>query len=354
MLDLSVVIATYKRRDTLKVTLECLARQTVAATRYEVIVVDDGSPDDTQALVESLISVMPYKLRYYRHANRGPGATENRGIQEAAAKLVLLIADDVQPAPGLLEQHLAAHARRPADTIAVLGRVLQSPDLPHTHFQRNWDPFKFKYMQQPTEVPYWKFWACNISVKRSFLLENGLFTELKGAAHEDVELGYRLSLKGLRIFYEPEALAYHYHVETLASATARAYERGLNWRFLEDRVPDPQLHVLYHTPQAIKCYFHAVQNPGTSTLPTTDRMLPLLVGKQVLRGLIFNRHTVSLFWLPVLRRAEHNRLCRLLGNAYTYRLVVHHHFFKGCAEQEAAYRALSESSAAQRAGTPHQ
>jgi glycosyltransferase involved in cell wall biosynthesis len=342
MFALSVVIATYNRRDTLKVTLECLCRQTVPPDQFEVIVVDDGSPDDTRSMVESSIPVMPYRLRYYRHSNRGPGETENRGIREASAELVLLIADDIHPTPTMLERHLEAHRRRPEGNIAVLGRVLQSPDLPQTHFQRHWDPFKFRHMRRPIEVPYWKFWACNISVKRRFLLENGLFSELKGAAHEDVELGYRLSRKGLGIRYEPEALAHHYHVETLQSACARAYERGLNWRFIEENVPDPEIYVRYQvlTFHTVKFHYQAFRNRARTSLPVTDRILPLLAFKHLVRWVVFNRPTVSLFWLPVLRRADQNRLFALFGNLYTYRLVVFYHFYKGCCEQADAATGL--------------
>jgi glycosyltransferase involved in cell wall biosynthesis len=347
MFALSVVIATYNRRDTLKVTLQCLSVQTLPADQFEVIVVDDGSPDDTQAMVESLIAEMPYRLRYYRHANRGPGASENRGIHEATADLVLLIADDIQPTPSMLACHVQAHERRPDGNIAVLGRALQSPRLPETHFQRHWDPFKFQHMRKPMEVPYWKFWACNISIARKFLLENGLFSELKGAAHEDVELGYRLARKGLRILYEPDALAHHYHVETLQSACARAYERGLNWRFVEEHIPDPEIYVRYQvlTSQTLKFHIQALTSRGSTSLPLVDRVFPLLVLKHLVRWAVFNRLTVTGFWLPVLRRAEGNRLCRLFGNVYTYRLVVFYHFYKGCCEQAAGQHRMQRSMA---------
>src|SRR5262252_4727773 len=96
---LSVVVATYNRQDTLVVTLERLAAQTLPVTDFEVIVVDDGSPDRTAAAVTAMIPRMPYSLRFYTHANRGPGATENRGVHEAFGDIVLLIADDIQLEP---------------------------------------------------------------------------------------------------------------------------------------------------------------------------------------------------------------------------------------------------------------
>ena len=219
---ISVVIATFNRRDVLAVTLERLASQSVSASDFEVLVVDDGSSDDTSQIAEAMGSSMPYSLRYFRHENRGPGYTENRGIQEARSELVLLMADDIWASPELLEQHLWAHARQPQENIAVLGRVVQAPELPPSNLQKNWDPFRYDRFNGREFVESIYFFACNISVKRKFLLEHGMFEERKAAAHEDVERGYRLGQKGLKIYYQPRALGYHYHVETLSNACLRA------------------------------------------------------------------------------------------------------------------------------------
>jgi GT2 family glycosyltransferase len=343
MIALSIIIATYNRRDTLKVTLERLSRQTLPADQFEVIVVDDGSPDDTQFMVESLIAVVPYRLRYYRHANRGPGATENRGIHEATAELVLMIADDIHPEPEMLEHHVRWHQRRPDGNFAVLSRVLQSPDLPDSVFLRHWDPFGFGAMDHEMEVPYWKFWACSISLKRSFLLQHGLYRELKGAAHEDVELGYRLCRKGLRIFYLPQALAYHYHVETLDGACKRAYERGVNWWFIEEHIDDPEIHVYYHllTRHTLRYHYEVFRRPvAPSSMPPADRGWPGLLFRHAVRRIVFNRFTVPNVWLPFLRRAETDATLAPLVTGYVVRGAVFHHFIKGYADSHARPRLL--------------
>jgi glycosyltransferase involved in cell wall biosynthesis len=332
---LSVVIATYNRRDTLEVTLACLCRQTLPADQFEVIVVDDGSTDNTRAMVEALIGRVPYRLRYFHHANRGPGATENRGIREASADLVLMIADDIHAEPTMLEHHVRWHQRRPDRNLAALSRVLQSPNLPDSVFLRHWDPFGFGDSLDEVELPYWKFWACSISVKRSFLLENGLYRELKGAAHEDVELGYRLCREGLRIFYLPQALAFHFHVETLESACRRAYERGVNWSFIEQNVNDPEIHVYYHllTRQTLKYHYDVFRRRSKMTsLHSSDRSWLWLLFRHAVRRVMFNRVTVNYVWLPFLRRAETDARLAPLVTGYAVRGAVFHHFIKGYAD----------------------
>jgi glycosyltransferase involved in cell wall biosynthesis len=310
---ISVVIATFNRSDVLKVTLEKLASQSLSASDFEVLVVDDGSSDDTSLIVEPMISSAPYPLRYFRHENRGPGYAENRGIRQAKSSLVLLMADDIWASPELLEQHLQAHAEYPQENIAVLGKVVQSPKLPQSNVQKCWDPFRYDRFNGKEFVDNIYFFACNISVKKNFLLQNGMFKEIKAAAHEDVELGYRLGQKGLKIYYEPSALGYHYHIESLSKACSRAYERGRNFNILTENIPGSIVFPAYKI-------FSFKAGPKAFL-----RMLP----REIVRRCLFNKLSVKYFLLPVLQRADTNRLAALFGNDLTYRGTVYYHVRKG-------------------------
>jgi GT2 family glycosyltransferase len=338
-MKLSVVIATFNRCEILNMTLARLTEQDMPSSDFEVIVVDDGSTDNTRAKVADQVGRTPYGLRYYHHSNRGPGASENRGIREARADLVLLIADDIQATPSLLTSHFRFHEKYPQPNIAVLGTVLQSPELPDTVFHRYWDPFRFKELKGARELPYWKFWACNLSVKRSFLLENGLFMETKGAAHEDVELGYRLSRKGLQLLFNEDAVAYHYHVEDLDEAITREYERGFNWIAVSESIPDPLLHVVYDdlTWRTLKAHYSAFQRTEISIHLPGRFGIARYVALQAVRWTMFNRLTIPV-WRRLLLTAETSRAAQRLVFSYLYRGTVSYFFLKGAADAACARR----------------
>ncbi len=324
---ISVVIATYRRCDILKITLEKLSAQSVAPHDFEVIVVDDGSGDNTSEVVHSMMSVMPYTLKYLWHENRGPGYTENRGIEEARSDLLLLIADDIWATPELLAQHIKMHKDNADENIAVLGNVVQSLELPATVMHKNWDGFHFHKFKGMHEVPGIFFYACNISVKKDFLLENGMFRERKGAAHEDAELGYRLSRHGLKILHNENALAYHFHEESLDGCCRRAYERGLNFDMLSDNIPKPYVFPIYKI---------ATLEAG---LKAFLRILP----REIIRRCVFNRWSIHKFWLPVLKKAETNRFAELFASSFTYRGATSFFLREGYKKLRASRRTLPKT-----------
>jgi len=316
-------------------TLRQLASQTLKASDFEVIVVDDGSTDNTEKTVHAMRPDLPYELVYLRHPNRGISYTQNRGIKAAQAPIICLIADDIHLAPQALQAHIEDHQQNPEPNIAILGKVVQSPILRQSVFLRVWDPLRFNELENQRELPFQFFFACNISCKKSFLLKNGLFNETlvkTGAyAHEDVELGYRLAKKGLQILYNKNALGYHYHVVTLDKATQMAYRKGLNWVEFRRLVDTPELTIRYHVLNTcfLKDYVKAFHQK--KHLIGLDSTFFLLVISQIGRVILFNFVTVPFFWLPIMKRAERSPLLACCMHKLFYRCVISHHFHKGVA-----------------------
>lgn len=342
---ISVVMATYNRAETIRETLRCLDAQTLAPGEYEVLVIDDGSPDHTLQVLDEAKGWVRFPLTVMTHANAGPGYTQNRGIREARAPVVLLIADDIFLAPGALAAHLAVHQTHPEPQAASLGVVRQSPQLTQSVFLRTWDPFRFSSFDGLQELPYYLFWACNVSFKRDFMLAHGMFRDQRGragaAAHEDAELGYRLHLHGLQLYLAQEGTGYHYHIENLPGAMKRAYQRGLNFGEFHAHVPTPEIVVRYHVlnRRTLADHFRAVFGPRRRYLIGADRNPLLLAARYLMRTATFNRLTLPLLWVPLLEAAEHRAWAARLVHRNLYRGVISWHFFKGVRDADALYTA---------------
>ncbi|MCA8972074.1 MAG: glycosyltransferase [Planctomycetes bacterium] len=217
---LSVLIPTYDRADKLRACLQRLAQQTLPPHCFEVVVVDDGSSDDTQAVLAEFAESAPFALRAYRQDNAGPAAARNRALREAGGQVVLYIGDDILLAPEALQHHVAWHRAHPEDHMAMVGRVDWAKNVRRDDFVRWLDTtnlqFDFEHATHGESRGYGGFYTSNLSLKRAFHLEHGLFDEdFRHAIWEDIELGYRLCEQGLDIVYNSLAQAWHDEVVTI-------------------------------------------------------------------------------------------------------------------------------------------
>jgi glycosyltransferase involved in cell wall biosynthesis len=346
---LSVVIATFNRAEILRITLEHLRNQNIEPANFEVIVVDDGSQDHTRQVVDETARSTGLRLEYLHHPNAGPGYSQNRGLEAAAAPFVLLLADDIFLSPEALQWHLAVHEEKPEQNVVVLGRVVQSPLLVQSVFLRKWDPFRFRRFDGQTQLPYYRFWACNISIGRDFVLKAGGFREHRGRggpqAHEDPELGYRLHKLGMQLFYCTEALGYHHHLVSWESACKRKYEAGLNFAEFQSYVPEPEIALAYHVLRRCTLVDHLRAWTGSRRqyLSPSERNPLSMLGGHFIRGIIFNRLSVPRLWEPLIRGAERNRLLAALVNREMYRGVLFHHFLQGCRDADHKFPAYELS-----------
>lgn len=205
--DLSIVIPTRRRWQTLRLTLDALAAQTVGG--FEVVVVADGVDQDVPPDLPG--------ARVVRQAHAGPGVARNRGVDESERALVMFIGDDMIPRPGLVAAHLARHERSPADESAVLGKIVWHPEVPRDRLHRwlDWSGALFDYrlieLQGAEDANWTRFYSSNVSLKRSLFLAAGGFDPDFQFDYEDLDFGYRLGERGMRLFYEPGAVAEHLH-----------------------------------------------------------------------------------------------------------------------------------------------
>ena len=206
MIDLSVVIPTYNRSVRLKSCLEALARQTQSASDFEVIVVIDGSTDDTVETLKKLN--VPYLLRTVWQENKGQPSALNEGIKQASGRYCLFLDDDIIADPQLVAEHL--EAQREHEKAVVVGQIkLQLPahaDWYAIAFAQGWRDHYDQLNQRNTGLTWEDCYSGNMSAPRESLLSAGGFV-LDMIRGYDVELVYRLEKQGLSLLYVPGAVA---------------------------------------------------------------------------------------------------------------------------------------------------
>lgn len=112
-MDATILICTYNRAPLLGVTLDSLAGLRAAGLRWEVIVVDNNSNDDTRAVVERRQPGYPVPLRYVFEPRQGKSMALNTGLSQAAGAVIAFTDDDIQVWPGWLEAAVRPLLTRP-------------------------------------------------------------------------------------------------------------------------------------------------------------------------------------------------------------------------------------------------
>ena len=203
---ISVIVPTHNRPDQLAKCLASLTRLDYPRDRFEVIVVDDGSPASLETVADSFRHELA--LRLLTQPQAGPGAARNTGLAAAQGEFVAFTADDCAPATDWL-QALANRFRHAPDR-AVGGRIVNAlPDNPFstaTHLVVSY--LCDHYNADADQAGF--FTPNNLSFPIKPLRELGGFLPafLTG---EDRELCHRWIRHGYRMTYAPEVVVEHTH-----------------------------------------------------------------------------------------------------------------------------------------------
>ncbi|MBU1094988.1 MAG: glycosyltransferase [Bacteroidetes bacterium] len=90
----TVIVPTFNRRDEVKELLESLSRQTIPKNEFEIIIVDDGSTDDTEFVVKDFLRIESLNIKLLKQDHKGPGEARNLGMKNALGEYHLFIDSD--------------------------------------------------------------------------------------------------------------------------------------------------------------------------------------------------------------------------------------------------------------------
>ena len=235
----SVIVPTYNRLPILRRCLAALEAQTLPSTHFEVIVIDDGSSDATQELLTQYRP--PFLFHYLRQKNSGTGAARRNGVAHASGEYLLLMNDDTICDRDLLKEHLQVHRKYASERWAVLGNFEYPSAARHRALTRYFcvEPFMFPQVSMEEACPYGysHFITCNLSIRRDAVVDAGSFDSTYKLS-EDTELGIRLFEQGYRVFYHPDAHAFHDHLPYPArNLIRRARVYGEDYFYMFGRHP---------------------------------------------------------------------------------------------------------------------
>ena len=203
----TVVIPTYNRMGLLSRALTSVARQTQPPN--EVVLVDDGSTDDTEGLIRRQFP----DVRYLQQENRGVAAARNRGIREAKGEWLAFLDSDDEWLPHKLERQLDA--------------VREEPEFSFCHTNEIWirrgkrvNPLK-KHAKSGGYIfkkclPLCVISPSSVLILRSLFEQVGLFDESLPAC-EDYDLWLRITaIRPVLYLEEPLIIKYGGHADQLS------------------------------------------------------------------------------------------------------------------------------------------
>jgi glycosyltransferase involved in cell wall biosynthesis len=220
MTDISVILCTYNRCESLPKALASLAAMSLPATvTWEVLVVDNNSSDRTAAVIEDFRGRVPGTFHYIFEPSQGKSFALNTGIRAAKGRVLAFIDDDVVADPSWL-QNLTADILK-GKCSGTGGKILLDPNFVAPAWLPVEGPFSLAGMLAvfdlgkescPLDRPPF---GANMAFLRTMFEKYGLFRTDMGPApgseirNEDVEFCRRLMNGGEVLQYEPEAIVYH-------------------------------------------------------------------------------------------------------------------------------------------------
>ena len=245
--SVSIIIPTFNGARRIGHCLAALLAQSAGSDpeirHPEIIVVNDGSTDNTVDVVRQYPGV-----RCISQVNAGPAAARNRGASEARGSLILLTDDDCVPLPGWIDAMV--NPFRDPEVVGAKGVYRTRQKSLIARFVQIEYEDRYRLMANVETIDFVDTYSAAFRRNR-FLEMGGYDTSFPVACAEDVELSYRMSARGWKMKFVPDAIVYHTHPDKLLSYLKKKYKFAF-WRVLAVRKNPSKAIKDSHTPQLMK------------------------------------------------------------------------------------------------------
>jgi len=240
---ISIIIPTYNGAKRIEKCLTALSQQDYKG-EFEIIVVDDGSTDNTQQIVEKYPQVS-----LIAQTNAGPAAARNHGARVAKGEILLLTDDDCVPMPDWISQMVQPFLDNP-ELVGVKGIYrTHQPELAARFVQLEYED-KYDVMAKYAYIDFIDTYSAGYR-REIFLKYDGFDTTFPVACAEDQELSFRIARDGHKMKFIPQAIVYHTHPNSVLSYIKKKYKFAF-WKMLALKKNPEKLMGDTHTPQIMK------------------------------------------------------------------------------------------------------
>ncbi|MBF0571349.1 MAG: glycosyltransferase [Candidatus Omnitrophica bacterium] len=219
-ITISVIIPAYNASATIGRTLEALSRQKCNQP-FEVIVVDDGSCDNTADIVCSFAAA-----RYVRQDNAGPACARNHGANLARGKFLAFTDSDCIPHEDWISRLMETFGQQ------EIGVVCGSYGIANPKYWLARCVYKEILWRHTRLMPDYPnaFGSYNFCVRKEvFDAIGGFNSAYRHASGEDNDLSYKITQSGWRIYFQRKALVDHYHTVKVVKYLKEQFRHGF-WR----------------------------------------------------------------------------------------------------------------------------
>lgn len=258
-MKISVIIPTLNHAQSIAERLKPICSQTLDRSKYEILVVDNGSSDNTAEVLSTLCSQIE-NLHWIREPRPGRSNARNRGICESSGDLIVFLDDDIEISSDNLERHLFYHVNAKG-LIAVISRVKEAsaidPKWAQQYFHVRQNNVSFRAPDDNVQTPLGQYFATgNVSILRNTLelirnsdqrLQFYFDTDPAFDYLEDSDMGFRLIKAGVQFVFAQDIRCYHNHPTNLQSILKRNYRVGYCMERLIRKYPEVSANARYLT-----------------------------------------------------------------------------------------------------------